>query len=312
MMPLAETIEQSSVLAEKIESKLAATPLKLADIAKGLKPRKVSVPNFQAEVRTFLEEQIRLGKMFCYPSGKNGAERYWNKDERHLLRNRAIELAVAPMTLSALAKSLAKEIKGVDAVFIESLVRDLVEFDQLFEHAPKTKKGKPQFCVTPPPPPIPPLVQPKHRKVIEKMAKDIQKLLDSTKASLDEVIEQLRKRFDAHSLKSTGAEPESSSRNRTTANAVEPAIESASHANELDELIEKEIENNHVVSLIDLRTSLPKEFQGSDFDRTILRMADEQRVILYKDVEPSRFTDIERAGYVQDGAHLYTTMSKRG
>src|SRR4051794_25531619 len=102
------TLESSSLASEVADAvrdnlQRAAAPLKLPDVTKGIRrPKKVKVTEFREEVRLLLVEDVRLGKVFCYPSGKNGVLRYWSRDEKHLLREKAVELAATPLTLSAL------------------------------------------------------------------------------------------------------------------------------------------------------------------------------------------------------------------
>src|SRR5262245_10395799 len=89
----------ASDLAEAIRGRLqgAPAPLKLAEVAKGLpKPKKTTAADFKGEVRAVLEEQVRLGLAFCHPSGKQNEARYWSRDEKHLLRERALDLASNP------------------------------------------------------------------------------------------------------------------------------------------------------------------------------------------------------------------------
>ena len=61
-----------------------------------------------------LEEEVRLGAAFSQPSGKNGEVRYWSRDERQHLRDKAIESAATPQAMSAFKTKLGKEVKGVD------------------------------------------------------------------------------------------------------------------------------------------------------------------------------------------------------
>src|SRR5262245_60881504 len=94
---------------EKVKN--APAPLKLADVAKGLpKPKKMKVAEVQEEARRLLDEDVRLGRAFCFPSGKGGAVRYWARDERQMLRDRAVEAASEPQPLSALKARLGKDV----------------------------------------------------------------------------------------------------------------------------------------------------------------------------------------------------------
>ena len=147
------TVETS--LAETIREKLqtSSVPLNLNDVTKGIRrPKKVTAADFKAEIRKILEEEVRLGRVFSHPSGKQNQVRYWVRDEKQFLRNRAMEAAAVPHPLSALKTKLGKEIKGVEGAFVENVVRELISEDQLFEHPPKTKKSGPLFGTSPPPP----------------------------------------------------------------------------------------------------------------------------------------------------------------
>src|SRR5262245_23717126 len=82
--------------AEAVRAKLqdAPAPLKLAEVVKGLpRPKKVKKAEWAAEVRQVLEEEVRLARAYSYPSGKNGELRHWSRDEKQLLRDKALALA---------------------------------------------------------------------------------------------------------------------------------------------------------------------------------------------------------------------------
>src|SRR5262245_37864448 len=125
-MTLLESSAVASGLAETVRTKVqsAAAPLKLADVAKGLtRPNKVKAADFQQEIRQLLEEDVRLGRLHSCPSGKDEAPRYWSRDEKQVLQEKALVLADQPKTLPALKTALAKEIKGVAPAFVERVVR---------------------------------------------------------------------------------------------------------------------------------------------------------------------------------------------
>ena len=79
---------------------------------------------------------------------------------------------------------------------------------------------------------------------------------------------------------------------------------------ELEELILKALAHAPVHSLAELRASMPTEYRGHAFDEAVLRLADEQQVILSQDAVPDQFSDAERAEYVGDGAAIFTTVAK--
>jgi hypothetical protein len=185
----------TSVLAEAIRGKLqnAPAPLKLAEVVKGLpKGKKVKPADMQADVRHFLEEEVRLGRAFCYPSGKNTEVRYWSHDEKQILRGKAVELASTPETMSSLKTKLGKAVKGTDGAFIETIVRELIATDRLFEYPPKTKTGGPQFGARRPPPP---LENAKHQKALDKLAADCRKLMSAAGVRLEVLVAALHARL---------------------------------------------------------------------------------------------------------------------
>jgi hypothetical protein len=314
-MPTVESPSVTGDLSEAVLAKLqdAPGPLKLADVSKGLpKPKKVKVAEFQQEeILPILEEQVRRGLAFRNPSGKDGAERFWNKDEKHLLREKAVELASNPQTLAGMSKSLGQEVKGVDKTFVETVVRELIGDDILFEYPPVSKKAGPRFCSVPLPLPVPVLEQPKHKKSLNSLVTATQKLLAAAQIPVEELLRVLRERLD-----SSGSEiipkPAGSAQDSTPKIEEKPAVNSRSASiAELENLILKEVANAPVVSLLDLRGTLPTEFQGSLFDETVLRLANDQRILVHQDINPTSLSDAERAGYVQDGHHVYTTISNR-
>ena len=77
----------------------------------------------------------------------------------------------------------------------------------------------------------------------------------------------------------------------------------------LDDLILKAVASAPVVSLAELRREMPHEYQGRAFDEAVLRLADERQVSVSQDADPARFGEAERAGYVQDGGAVFTTIS---
>lgn len=317
-MTLLDSTTLTGELVDAVRNKLqnAPAPLKLAEILKGLpKPRRMKAVEFQNDVRSLLDEQVHIGTIFRSPSGKNGQTRFWSRDEKHLLREKALEVAAAPQTLSALKKALAKEIKGTDAAFVEMVIREMIEENRLFERPAKTARSGPLFGATPLPPPPPPLARPKHARALNKLVKECQKLLGAANASVEELMHSLQ----THLRSAMIAEPST-----TSTSSVEPRQPAVAEATptptvaeptptpraELDEVILKALEHAPVLSLAELRASMPTEYRGSAFDETVLRLADEQQVILSQDAVPAQFSEAEKAELVRDGEALFTTIAK--
>jgi hypothetical protein len=290
----------------------APAPLKLADVAKGLpRPKNTKSAEFGEEVRKLLDEEVRLGRTFCYPSAKNAAPRYWARDEKQVLRDKALELAEIPRPFPALKTALGKAVKGADGVFVEAVVRELVRDDKLFEHPPKSRRGGPLFGSSPPPPPLPPLESAKHKKALDKLVTACRKLLAAAAVKADDLLSILRERVG-----DSGPTVEPVPADRDPAGGSDPAsppgaIPAASRRSEVEELILKAVGTAPVLALAELRREMPPEFRGETFDEAVLRLADLQRVIICQDADPSRFPAEEQAEQVRDGGLVFTTIMRR-
>ena len=83
-------------LDDTVRNKLgqSETPLRLSEVLKGLpKQPKTKPADLKARVEAALEEDVRQGRVFCHLSGKKEEKRFWSRDEKHFLRERALELA---------------------------------------------------------------------------------------------------------------------------------------------------------------------------------------------------------------------------
>jgi hypothetical protein len=287
---------------------LSPAPLTVKEAAKGLaNPRKLKAPAFEAEVRRHLDEEVSQGQAFCAPSGKKEEPRYWSRDEKHLLRERALELCSTPQALSALQKLLGKEATGADGAFVEKLVRELVAEDRLFEHPAKTRKQGALLGASPPPPELPVLEREQHQKKLSQLINTCRDLMAKAGVTADELIRALAGRLTAPDQ----ARPEPVRLSATEPAPVSPVSPAPQGGSTVDALILRAVSNSPVLSLADLRRDMPAELQGREFDEAVLRLADEQRVTVSQDADPSSFTEAERAGYVRDGAVWFTMISKR-
>jgi hypothetical protein len=307
-MTLPDSTTLASDLAEAVRAKLlnAPAPLKLAEVVKGLpKPRKTKPADFRNQVRLVLDEQVRLGQVFISPSGKNGEMRYWSRDERHLLREKALEFASTPQTLAAMKTKLKSEVKGAEPAYVQSVIDELISQKELFDHP--AKKGSRLLGAMPPPPPLPLLEQPKHAKALNKLITDCQKLLAAAHISVEELLQAVQKHLQPSPAVKAGAPI--AEREAVPPSQATPDVLQSPRA-ELDELILKALAHAPVHSLAELRASMPAEYRGSAFDEAVLRLADEQQVILSQDALPERFSEAEKVEYVRDGDAVFTTIAK--
>jgi hypothetical protein len=301
-------------LAEAVRAKLtsATSPLKLAEVIKGLpKQKKATKEEVEIAVRGVLDEEVRHGRLFVYPSGKDNEPRYWRSDEKHFLQEKALELAATPLAISTLRTKLNKELKGLDGAFVEKVVRELVSEDRLFEHPAKTKKGGPLFGASPPPPA---LEQDKHKKVLTKLVAECEKLLNAAGVTTEDLFRVLRTRLPGRNPEKPGTAIPASLTNPTELHHGErayerPAVDGGTAS--VETLILGAVAHSEMLSLADLRRKMPPSFQGQDFDDAVLRLADTNQVFITQDEDPIRFTPTQRAEYVQDGEVVFTTITKR-
>ena len=280
-----------SPLVEWVRQKLddADKPLKLSELMRGSpkKPAKVSKSAWEAEALAFLDDEYLSGRVFRYPSSTKNVERFWRLDEKQAIRTAILDatekVAIPLSKLKAIGKGA---VPGVQPAFVETVFRELIDTDDLYEHPGKTAKAAPNFAAFPPPPPLPILEQPANKKKLDTLAKSAKKLLDATKVSINELLQAL-----AQCL--SGDEE-----------VAEPVIVAEISASpELAKLIMKEVENapsGTLVILPELRMEMPIEFQGKVFDQTVLKLAHDKRIHLFSDSELLQFSEVERKGLVYD------------
>jgi len=139
-------------LAETVAKLLADAkdPLKLADLTKSLKkagfePKaKQQKAVYEAELTQILESDPYLH----YPSGLDGEERYWAKDEKAVLKAAAEKLLVRPKTSSELCLALEKANKKTDPAFINVLVQTLIASGELHKHPTNAETDPPRYATT--------------------------------------------------------------------------------------------------------------------------------------------------------------------
>jgi hypothetical protein len=293
-----------ATLGDSILEKLRASPhpLTLKEASKGVPKLKKEKPaELEARVRAALEAEVAPARVFLQPSGKGGATRFWARDEQHLLRERAVELAAKPQALAALTKAVANETKA-DPGFVEGLLRDLIRDELLHEHP--AKKG-PLFGASPPPPPIPPLEQPAGAKELAKVVKAVEGAMKKVKVSAAEVLAALAKHYAAPAVTAPEASPPPA---MVPFHATEaPALDAV----EIERLVLDAVEREGTMSLKELRRQMPAGGQTSAFDRAVLGLEERGRVSLSRDYDASHFGPEEQAEYVREGDFLYTSIAKR-
>ena len=294
----------------------APAPVAFKDLTKGMKkPAKQSAPDFQKGLADLLEEDVQTGRLFRYPSGPKGADRYWHKDEVHAIREAVLEAAAAPAAVADLAKKAAAAVPKTDKRFAEGVVRDLIGEDLLFEYPPKKKNGPPVFGVDKPPPPPHLLDTGKAKTDFGKLVAAAQKLLSAhTGVDARDLLARLRAELtgepadDAEPAEES-AEPAHADAQPRPATPHHPVVPSAALRARILEIVE----GVPAMLLSDLRPHVPAGDQGAAFDAAVIGLAEDLKVVINADADPRRFTDDERARFVRDDhGHVYTTIAKRG
>jgi hypothetical protein len=150
--------------------------------------------DFEGEVGAALDEAVRAGAAFRYPSGPKGTDRFWARDEKGEVRRIAVAAAGEPRSLGQLRKAVTESAKGTNPAFVETEIRDLVQIGDLFKH-PAAGKGGPLYARVPPLPPPPPLERPRFQKKLDALAKSAGNLLAEAGASADDLLAALRRRL---------------------------------------------------------------------------------------------------------------------
>lgn len=282
----------------------ASAPARAADLSKRLpRPRKVRAADWTAAIRSVLDQAVAEGKIFAAASGKDGERRYWSRDERHFILAVLDRVAVVPQPLSRLRTAVAREAHGAAASFIEQVIREAVAAGRLFEHPPQRGKTI-LFAVVPPPPK---LRLPRFQGKLKTILGHCRKLLDDAGVSVDQLLDELRANLS--STPGAAAEPvrneSAPAEPQRSADRPAPAPEE-----ELRHLILTAVAHDPVVSVAQLRSEMPAEYRGEIFDRTVLRLADEGKVILSQDVDPSQLTQEQIAQAIRDGVNVLTTISR--
>src|SRR5262249_52498882 len=110
---------------ELIHQKLdhSTAPLTVKELAKGLaRPKKVTAGEFEKSIADYLADNVRAGWVFGHPSGSKSAERYWNRDEKDVIRQAVLAAASEPKKLGDLKKAAKSAVAKVDKKFADGVV----------------------------------------------------------------------------------------------------------------------------------------------------------------------------------------------
>ncbi|MFQ3592258.1 MAG: hypothetical protein SNJ82_03595 [Gemmataceae bacterium] len=290
-------------LKQMLLDKLTASPvpLTLKELVKGLPKVKKGQPKWPEQVQEILEAEATMARVFCQPSDKNAALRYWTKDERHHIRERILALAATPMLLTELTGEVAKQFKA-EKSYVERLVRDLIGEGRLHEHKPLGKSKKALFGSESPPPPPPPLSLPANAKKVDALAKSVQGLMAKVGVDAETIFAAVREKLGLSAPSVSKTEQE---------NPTEKVLAGSEASSNLEKMILDVIERHGTISLKDLRAMMPEDGRGPVFDRTVLALEDKQKVILSQNYDRSHFSEEERKQYVEEGQYIFTSIAVR-
>jgi hypothetical protein len=310
----------SAVSSEPTEAVLgvfrdAGHPLTLPQARKLYTGPSLTAKNLQSIV----EEQTLQGRLFqCSPSGKS--PRYWVQDEEQRVREEIeAQLQAQPLSESKLATQVAGALKGVTTkAAVQRSIQALRAGGRLHLHP-----GRGTTCLLALHP-FNPFEAVTFTKGTLKELTGILSRLERVGVTLDQLLAVLSLRLRPPAP--VAPEPAPSAAAVTGAGEPAPAGPPAGAAppvgeqGELEQLIlkgmrdlEPNVDGGAPVSLGDLRRHMPLEYRGHDtFDAAVLRLAEQDRVVLHWQTQPADLTEAERADLVRDGkGTLYTLIAHR-
>jgi hypothetical protein len=271
-------------------------PLRLSDLAKQFKrPGKVKAVDWSSHLQDVLDRAVRENRLFAAPSGRKGQIRYWCRDESTWIDELLNHVASQPKTLSQLVKDLSRSAGGADPKFVKRELEKAQSRGRLFQHPGRSARTV-LWAIVPPAK----WDHPKHQKTLQSTIAKIRQLVTEAEVTLEEVLDRIRADFAVAAQNGIGPTPLS----------LVPETLADHCVTELSERILAALREKPVLSIPRLRDEMPPELQGPIFDETVLQLAEQDRIVLGRDVELSSLTDEQRSRCVQDGWNVVTTISR--
>ncbi|MBS0201306.1 MAG: hypothetical protein JSS49_00295 [Planctomycetes bacterium] len=258
-------------------------PVTAAQVAKLLTgPHKLS----EARVAPILDEFVAQARLKPIPpKTAKGKPRFWDRDSVEL--GRLLITATLEKKGAVSQSELRKGAKSVsDADFLAAF-QSLIESQKLFEHPPLPKKKSSAFGIQPPSP--------------ELYLRDLGIQLSQTVAQLVAAkvpAEQLRRAL-VQLVEATGVSFNANV-SRAPAAPPEPCV---TDLVALIRRIEPGADNGALVASRDLRRAA--NLEKTQFDRAVLELASQGRLMLHRHDFASGLSEIERNELVTDGAGTY-------
>lgn len=270
----------------------------------------------KGELRQLIETQLLMqGQLFkCSPSGKSS--RYWSHDEEEKVRETVVDLlANAPLAESKLATAVNKALPKISSpAAIKNYLHNM-RHEGLLHQWPG--KGKTMLLSLRPYDPLSAItLTAATRKSLSAVLAKIETLGGSMEDLLQVIRRQLRPstpqapppvmpQAQLPELAQAKQEEEASAREN------EPSWP----AREIDELILKgmrdlnaAVDQGATVLLRDLRRHMPPEYRSHEaFDAAVIRLAEQEKIVLHRHDQPSFLTDAERDELVRDANGTYFT-----
>ena len=268
------------------------------------------------ELRQIVEDQLLMqGQLFkCSPSGKN--PRYWVDDEEERVRKTVKEmLAKEPLAESKLATAVNKALPKISSpAAIKNYLQTMRREGLLHE---RPGKGKTMLLSLQPYDPLSAIIL--NKATIKSLSAMLAKI-ESLGGGMDDFLQVIRSQMlpsapqtpppvaPQPQLHELPEERQEDAPNRRENEPPHPA-------SEIDELILKgmhdlnaAVDQGATVLLRDLRRHMPPEYRSHEaFDAAVIRLAEQERIVLHRHDQVSFLTDAERDELVRDQNGTYFT-----
>jgi hypothetical protein len=301
------TTEQAEAVLQVFET--AAHPITVKEAEKEYSGPKLK----KDELRQLVEGQLLMkGQLFrCSPAGKN--PRYWVHDEEEKVRETVVELlASEPLAESKLATAVNKALPKVSSTAaIKNYIHSLRQSGQLHE---RPGKGKTMLLSLQPYDPLEAITLTKATinslygvlAKVQALGGGMEQLLQIIRRQLQPVAQQAptppQDPTTSRPPRGEGADGHSTTISVRLEGEIEQLILKGMHD------LNSAVDQGATVLLRDLRRHMPAIYRSHEtFDPTVIRLAEQERIVLHRHDQPSFLTDAERDELVRDENGTYFT-----
>ena len=270
-----------------------AEPMTAGQLTKLLvAPHKLS----EAKMAPILDELVAASRLHPFPpKTAKGKLRYWDRDAGEL--GRSLIAAVLDKKGAQSKTDLRKAAKQLTDAAFEVAFQHLIDARSLFEHPPLPKKKSTLFGNQPPSP------EPYLRELGVQLAKVVAQLMAANvsgkelRRALVQLVEATGVPFGAGGTAHDGGSPQ------TEHDGESPQPEAGTDLVSLMRRIEPAADNGALVPARELRRVA--KLDKSHFDRAVLELARQGRLMLHRHDFAGGLSDSERDELVTDGAGTY-------